>query len=116
MISLIHFPRDFDSENIILQAPQNKLSRKSFDDIFMIQAAIDNDGIIVSNDQFKDLWHQATVHANLEWKHVIRYRVLQYTFISDIFEPSCTPLGVEKVETDFERFVNGDFAEFKIKK
>ena len=101
-------------QDIILQAPPNKTKSKSFDDMFMIEAAIDNDGIIVSNDQFKDLWHKATVNTNLNWKHVIRYRILQYTFLGDIFEPSCTPLGIERPEVDFRKFLDGDFKEFKI--
>ena len=82
-------------EKKLLYAPVNSSNsgRKSFDDIFMIELAIANDGIIVTNDQFQDLWLEASLDSNYKWKHVIRFRVVNYVMVLDVFFLSAEPMG-----------------------
>ena len=81
-------PRSLDSfirYHEIVRAPKNMNQRKSFDDIFMIKLAAERDGIIVSNDQFQDLWEEASQNLYMDWKHVIRFRILPYMILGDYF-------------------------------
>ena len=59
-----------------------------YDDRYIVKLAAENDGIIVSNDNFRDL-----VKENPEWKKVIEERLLMYTFVKDVFMPPDDPLG-----------------------
>lgn len=59
-----------------------------YDDRYVVKYAADNDGIIVSNDNFKDLEKE-----NPEWKKVIEQRLLMYAFVKDVFMPPDDPLG-----------------------
>ncbi|XP_068698732.1 ribonuclease ZC3H12A-like [Montipora foliosa] len=59
-----------------------------YDDRYIIKHATENDGIIVSNDYFRDLMPE-----NAEWKKVIDQRRLMYTFVDDKFMPPDDPKG-----------------------
>lgn len=59
-----------------------------YDDRFIVRLADKTDGIIVSNDNFKDL-----AHENPKWRDVIDQRLLMYSFVSDMFMPPDDPLG-----------------------
>ena len=59
-----------------------------YDDRYIIKHAIDSDGIIVSNDHFRDLMPESP-----EWKKVINQRRLMYTFVDDKFSPPDDPCG-----------------------
>ncbi len=59
-----------------------------YDDRFIIKLATDEQGVIVSNDQYRDL-----VKEKVEWKEVIETRLLQFTFANDYFMPPDDPLG-----------------------
>ena len=61
---------------------------KCYDDRYIIKHAAENDGVIVSNDNFRDLMAE-----NYEWKKVIEQRLLMYTFVDDKFMPPDDPLG-----------------------
>lgn len=50
--------------------------------------AIENDGIVVSNDNYRDL-----VAESCEFKKVVGERVLMYSFVNDRFMPPDDPLG-----------------------
>uniref|UniRef100_A0A182VVW5 C3H1-type domain-containing protein n=1 Tax=Anopheles minimus TaxID=112268 RepID=A0A182VVW5_9DIPT len=50
--------------------------------------AADNDGIVVSNDNYRDL-----VQESSEFKKVVEERVLMYSFVNDRFMPPDDPLG-----------------------
>ena len=54
----------------------------------IVKLAAENDGIVVSNGNFRDL-----VIENPEWKKVIEERLLIYTFVKDVFMPPDDPLG-----------------------
>ena len=61
---------------------------KCYDDRYIIKHAADNDGVIVSNDNFRDLMAE-----NHEWKKVIEQRLLMYSFVDDKFMPPDDPSG-----------------------
>ncbi|CAG7837877.1 unnamed protein product, partial [Allacma fusca] len=61
----------------------------SYDDRFVVQYAADTGGIIVSNDNFRDLYDEQPL-----WREAIRDRILQYTWVHEnyiMFPPD--PLG-----------------------
>lgn len=59
-----------------------------YDDRYIIKHAAENDGVIVSNDNFRDLMGESH-----EWKKVIEQRLLMYSFVDDKFMPPDDPLG-----------------------
>lgn len=61
---------------------------RSYDDRFIVRLAVDVDGIIVSNDLFRDIQNDQPT-----WKDFISKRLLMYTFAGDIFMPPDDPLG-----------------------
>ena len=59
-----------------------------YDDKYIVDLADQNGGIIVSNDNFRDLHKE-----NPRWKETIEQRSLGYTFVGDRFMPPDDPLG-----------------------
>ena len=59
-----------------------------YDDRYIVKLATDEQGVIVSNDQFRDL-----VKEKAEWKEQIETRLLQFAFANDYFMPPDDPLG-----------------------
>ena len=59
-----------------------------YDDKYVVELADENGGIIVSNDNFRDLQKE-----NPRWKETIDQRTLGYTFVGDRFMPPDDPLG-----------------------
>ncbi|KAG7244167.1 hypothetical protein INR49_004240, partial [Caranx melampygus] len=59
-----------------------------YDDRYIVKLAFDLDGIIVSNDNYRDLQTE-----NPQWKKFIEDRLLMYTFANDKFMPPDDPLG-----------------------
>ncbi|XP_032235178.2 endoribonuclease ZC3H12A [Nematostella vectensis] len=59
-----------------------------YDDRFILRLASEIDGIIVSNDNFRDLFDE-----NPKWQEVIEHRILMYSFVGDIFMVPDDPLG-----------------------
>ncbi|MCJ8749081.1 hypothetical protein PDJAM_G00172240 [Pangasius djambal] len=60
----------------------------SYDDRFMLQLARQTDGVIVTNDNMRDL-----VDESVGWKEIIKTRLLQYVFAGDLFMVPDDPLG-----------------------
>ena len=60
----------------------------SYDDRYILNHALKNDAIIVSNDLYRDL-----VADNLEYKKLVDERLLMYLFVEDEFMPPDDPLG-----------------------
>ncbi|KAG7265295.1 hypothetical protein CRUP_032448 [Coryphaenoides rupestris] len=59
-----------------------------YDDRFIVKLAYESDGIIVSNDNYRDLANEKP-----EWKKFIDERLLMYSFVNDKFMPPDDPLG-----------------------
>ncbi|KAK2506754.1 hypothetical protein MC885_009672 [Smutsia gigantea] len=60
----------------------------SYDDRFMVKLAEETNGIIVSNDQFRDLAEESE-----KWTAIIRERLLPFTFVGNLFMVPDDPLG-----------------------
>ncbi|KAM8881424.1 protein KHNYN [Synchiropus picturatus] len=60
----------------------------SYDDRLMLQLAEKKNGVIVTNDNLRDLLDDSPV-----WRDIIKKRLLQYTFVGDLFMVPDDPLG-----------------------
>ncbi|KAJ8261572.1 hypothetical protein GJAV_G00155860 [Gymnothorax javanicus] len=60
----------------------------SYDDRFMLQLAQETEGVIVTNDNLRDLLDESPAFSK-----IIRNRLLQYTFVGDHFMVPDDPLG-----------------------
>lgn len=81
-----------EEDGILVWTPSRQSTNgrliKCYDDRYIIKHAAENDGVIVSNDNFRDLMGESH-----EWKKVIEQRVLMYTFVDDKFMPPDDPMG-----------------------
>ncbi len=82
---------ELEKERILAFTPSRRVNGRRvvcYDDRYIVRFAAENDGVIVSNDNFRDLEKE-----NPEWKKVIEERLLMYTFVKDCFMPPDDPLG-----------------------
>lgn len=80
-----------EQERILVYTPSRCINGKRvtcYDDRFILRLAQDTDGIIVSNDHFRDLQNEKP-----EWKELIEKRLLMYSYVNDLFMPPDDPLG-----------------------
>ncbi|XP_053239991.1 probable ribonuclease ZC3H12D [Podarcis raffonei] len=86
-----HVLEKLAKEAIIVYTPSRRMKGKRlvcYDDRYIVKLAYEQDGIIVSNDNFRDLQNE-----NPEWKWFIEQRLLMYSFVNDKFMPPDDPLG-----------------------
>ena len=70
-----------EEERILVYTPSRHIKGKRvtcYDDRFILRLAEDTEGIIVSNDHFRDLQNEKA-----EWKELVEKRLLMYSFASD---------------------------------
>ncbi|XP_070567435.1 probable ribonuclease ZC3H12C isoform X2 [Ptychodera flava] len=82
---------ELEKDRIIVWTPSRRINGRRvvcYDDRYIVKTAIDMDGIIVSNDNFRDLQNE-----NPDWKKFIEERLLMYSFVNDTFMPPDDPLG-----------------------
>ena len=78
-------------EKILVFTPSRRINGRRvvcYDDRYIVQYASDTDSVIVSNDNFRDLYKE-----NPDWKSFIEQRLLMYSFVNDRFMPPDDPLG-----------------------
>lgn len=83
--------RELEKKKILVFTPSRRVAGKRvvcYDDRFIVKLAYESDGIIVSNDTYRDLQGE-----NPEWKRFIDERLLMYSFVSDKFMTPDDPLG-----------------------
>ncbi|XP_075394679.1 putative ribonuclease ZC3H12B [Tenrec ecaudatus] len=83
--------RKLEKEKILVFTPSRRVQGRRvvcYDDRFIVKLAFDSDGIIVSNDNYRDLQVEKP-----EWKKFIEERLLMYSFVNDKFMPPDDPLG-----------------------
>ena len=82
---------ELSRRNILKFTPSRSTGNRRivcYDDKYIVNLAEQNGGIIVSNDNFRDL-----LKENPRWKEAIEERTLMYTFVGDRFMPPDDPLG-----------------------
>jgi ribonuclease ZC3H12 len=80
-----------EREGVLSFTPSRRIGKKSivcYDDRFIVGLATDTNGVIVSNDNFRDL-----AEENEKWRKTIEQRLLMFTFANDIFMVPEDPLG-----------------------
>lgn len=82
---------ELNERGILEFTPARRLENKlisSYDDRYVVELCQTVDGVIVSNDQYRDLMGE-----KYSWKKIIEERLLQYNFVGDIFMIPEDPLG-----------------------
>nr|XP_020469736.1 probable ribonuclease ZC3H12D [Monopterus albus] len=86
-----HILHELERRKILVYTPSRCVNGKRvvcYDDRYIVKLAFNSDGIIVSNDNYRDLQTE-----NPQWKKFIEERLLMYTFANDKFMPPDDPLG-----------------------
>ncbi|KAG9492880.1 hypothetical protein GDO78_001046 [Eleutherodactylus coqui] len=82
---------DLEKKKILVFTPSRRIGGKRlvcYDDRFIVKLAYKSDGVIVSNDTYRDLQSEKP-----EWKKFIEERLLMYSFVNDLFMPPDDPMG-----------------------
>lgn len=74
-----------------------------YDDRYILKLAAETDGIVVSNDNYRDLISECP-----EYKRIVEERILMYSFVNDRFMPPDDPLG--RNGPKLERFLRKPFS------
>ncbi|XP_063810436.1 endoribonuclease ZC3H12A [Pseudophryne corroboree] len=86
-----HILTELEKKKILVFTPSRRVNGKRlvcYDDRFIVKLAYKCDGVIVSNDIYRDLQSEKP-----EWKKFIEERLLMYSFVNDIFMPPDDPMG-----------------------
>ncbi|KAM5248656.1 endoribonuclease ZC3H12A [Ctenodactylus gundi] len=86
-----HILRELEKKKILVFTPSRRVGGKRvvcYDDRFIVRLAYESDGIVVSNDTYRDLQSERQ-----EWRRFIEERLLMYSFVNDKFMPPDDPLG-----------------------
>ncbi|KAL3882843.1 hypothetical protein ACJMK2_029147 [Sinanodonta woodiana] len=80
-----------EREKVLVFTPARRIGGRRvvcYDDRYVLKLAVETNGIIVSNDNYRDLTNE-----NPEFKKVVEERLLMYSFVNDRFMPPDDPLG-----------------------
>ncbi|XP_054477816.1 endoribonuclease ZC3H12A [Anoplopoma fimbria] len=86
-----HILMELEKRKIVVFTPSRRVGGKRvvcYDDRFIVKVAYESDGVIVSNDTYRDLQGERP-----EWKKCIEERLLMFSFANDKFMPPDDPLG-----------------------
>ncbi|KAM6967588.1 endoribonuclease ZC3H12A [Aplochiton taeniatus] len=86
-----HILTELEKRKIVVFTPSRRVGGKRvvcYDDRFIVKLAHESDGVIVSNDTYRDLQGERP-----EWKRCIEEKLLMYSFVNDKFMPPDDPLG-----------------------
>uniref|UniRef100_A0A3P9MK74 KH and NYN domain containing n=1 Tax=Oryzias latipes TaxID=8090 RepID=A0A3P9MK74_ORYLA len=86
-----HYLTELQTVGLLHYTPSREVLGKrisSYDDRLILQLAQKTDGVIVTNDNLRDLLDESVV-----WRDIIKKRLLQYTFVGDLFMVPDDPLG-----------------------
>lgn len=77
--------RDLEKKKILVFTPSRRVGGKRvvcYNDRFIVKLAHESDGVVVSNDTYRDLQSERP-----EWKKFIEERLLMYSFVNDKYVP-----------------------------
>lgn len=80
-----------ERDRVLVYTPSRLLGGKRlvcYDDRYIVRLAAETDGIVVSNDNYRDLAAESP-----EFRKVVEERLLMYSFVNDRFMPPDDPLG-----------------------
>lgn len=80
-----------ERDRVLVYTPSRLLGGKRlvcYDDRYILRLAAETDGIVVSNDNYRDL-----AAENPDFRKVVEERLLMYSFVNDRFMPPDDPLG-----------------------
>lgn len=86
-----HYLTELNKLGLVSYTPSREVQGKrisSYDDRLMLQLAQKTDGVIVTNDNLRDL-----IDESPSFRDIIKKRLLQYTFVGDHFMVPDDPLG-----------------------
>ena len=72
---------ELEKEGIVVFTPARRIKGRRvvcYDDRFVLKLAAETNGIVVSNDNYRDL-----LNENKEYRTVVDERLLMYTFVND---------------------------------
>ncbi|XP_025267873.1 endoribonuclease ZC3H12A isoform X1 [Camponotus floridanus] len=82
---------ELERDRLLVFTPSRLVGGKRmvcYDDRYILKLAAEVDGIVVSNDNYRDL-----AQENPEFRKVVEERILMYSFVNDRFMPPDDPLG-----------------------
>ena len=82
---------ELEKEGCLVFTPSRRIGNKRivcYDDRFILNLATITEGVIVSNDNYRDL-----IDENQKWRVAIEQRLLMFAFVNDIFMVPEDPLG-----------------------
>ncbi|XP_015181456.1 PREDICTED: ribonuclease ZC3H12A-like isoform X2 [Polistes dominula] len=82
---------ELERDRLLVFTPSRLVGGKRmvcYDDRYILKLAAEEDGIVVSNDNYRDL-----AQENPEFRRVVEERILMYSFVNDRFMPPDDPLG-----------------------
>ncbi|XP_060521278.1 probable ribonuclease ZC3H12C isoform X2 [Cylas formicarius] len=82
---------ELERERLLVFTPSRLVGGKRmvcYDDRYILKLAAQTDGVVVSNDNYRDLCQES-----VEFRKVVEERVLMYSFVNDHFMPPDDPLG-----------------------
>ncbi|XP_076986195.1 putative ribonuclease ZC3H12D [Tamandua tetradactyla] len=80
-----------ERQGVLVYTPSRLVSGRRvvcYDDRYIVKVAYEQDGVIVSNDNYRDLQNESPA-----WKWFIEQRLLMFSFVNDRFMPPDDPLG-----------------------
>lgn len=86
-----HILGELERSRILVYTPSRSVGGRRvacYDDRYVVRLAVESDGVIVSNDNYRDLQAERP-----QWKKFIEERLLMFTFANDKFMPPDDPLG-----------------------
>ncbi|XP_070159036.1 endoribonuclease ZC3H12A isoform X2 [Polyergus mexicanus] len=82
---------ELERDRLLVFTPSRLVGGKRmvcYDDRYILKLAAEVDGIVVSNDNYRDL-----AQENPEFRRVVEGKILMYSFVNDRFMPPDDPLG-----------------------
>ncbi|KAK6187628.1 hypothetical protein SNE40_005608 [Patella caerulea] len=83
--------KQLEKERVLVFTPSRRVGGRRivcYDDRYVLDVAHSNNGIVVSNDNYRDLYNEKP-----QYKKVAEEQLLQYVFVDDQFMPPEDPLG-----------------------
>ena len=74
---------ELEHKQVLVYTPSRRIAGKRvicYDDRYILKLAAENGGIVVSNDNYRDL-----INEKPDYKRVVEERLLMYSFVNDRF-------------------------------